>query len=757
MDEKHLQFWKEKLAGELPVMELPVSKLRSGSPNYEGAFSKKEFSSQISGQISAITNKLQITGFTFFLTVFKILLYKYSGSLDLVVATPVTNRDRTQLEKVIGFFNETIILRSVLSEDMTFGEALNQVKNTVLEAFAHKNVPFESLVRSLRPERLFGSNPLFQVMFLYHKVPPCATLDEQISWDYGTMDLGVAKFDLTLYISEKDEQFTSIIEYATDRFEKSTIDRIHGHLQTLLEAILIDEDLTIPNLPILLPEERNQIIHEWNDNTSESAAESVVELISSVASSCPNKPAVLYQKNTLTYQSLQSAANSIVHELHKIGVGPGHTVGIAVKRSPEMVIAILGVLFSGAAYVPLDVNYPTFRLNQMAKDADVSVILTDSKHGDIFEGLEIELLFIDGVSDDGTPSVILPKIDAKDLAYIIYTSGSSGDPKGVPVSHGNLISSTSARFSYYPDKPKNFLLLSSFSFDSSVAGIFWTLCSGGALVIPEENLEQDLAGLGNLIYQTRVTHTLMLPSLYGLLLEHVSSDKLGSLNTVIVAGEACNASVCKSHFERLNEVNLYNEYGPSEATVWSTVHRLQPGDQANPIPIGRPIQNTQIFILNHSLQPVPSGIIGDLYIGGPGVVAGYLNNKELTSTKFIESPFNSENKILYKTGDLARYREDGTIEFLGRSDQQIKIRGYRIESTEIQNVIERYPGIKESAVVTQSSGSQDATVQADPNDLAQLTNLLSKMDPSEAEYLLASIESIDRFGVVDIKNNYGDD
>jgi amino acid adenylation domain-containing protein len=742
---KHLKYWEEKLAGDLPVIELPVRKTPTEPKKHQGAFLEMEFSSEQSRKLQELSNRLQVTGFTLFLTIFKILLYRYSGMLDLLVATPVTNRDRTSLEKVIGFFNETVLLRSALSSDMTFHQALNNVKQSVLEAFEHKNVPFEMLVRNLKPERLFGNNPLFQVMFLYHKSQGTPLLDENISWDYQTMDLGVAKFDLTLYVSETNGEFSSVFEYDSQKFEKSTIERMHEHLQTMVDSILCNPDYTISELPISPALERKMILEEWGNNSTQYSAELVHKIIAKKAYELPSKPAVIHNKRSITYEQLQSTAEAIAHELCNKGVGTGQTVGIATTKSVEMVTAILGVLNAGAAYVPLDIKYPQLRLKEMAQEAGIAIILTESDYVNEFLTWKADVICLDNKRDQPIRSDTLPKVDLSDTAYVIFTSGSSGKPKGVPVSHQNLSNSTSARFSFYPDQPGTFLLMSSFSFDSSVAGIFWTLSTGGTLVLPQENLEQDINGLAALISRQQVTHTLMLPTLYELLLNNAPVGQLQSLNTVIVAGEACNAKTCISHFEKLEKVNLFNEYGPTEGTVWSIAYKLQPEDNQNPIPIGRPIPNSSAYILDKNLQPVPPEVIGHLYIGGAGVVNGYLNNEALTSERFIENPFDSTKGKLYCTGDLARFKSDGIIEFLGRSDHQIKIRGYRIETSEIQSVLQGVPGVLESAIVVQKTHNNNLLEASDVDDIDKMSQLLTEMDSRDADDLLSSIESINRF------------
>jgi amino acid adenylation domain-containing protein len=417
----------------------------------------------------------------------------------------------------------------------------------------------------------------------------------------------------------------------------------------------------------------------------------------------PTAIAVQFGDQQLSYRDLDSRANRVAHHLCAQGVGPGDLVGICLERSVELVVAVVGVLKSGAAYVPLDPIYPQERLAFVLAETQAPVLLTQQclsgrlpHHPGQVICLDTDWPTIAQQSDQKPAS----DVTAEDLVYVIYTSGSTGKPKGVQITHSNLVNSTQARLDYYPEPVSSFLLLSSFAFDSSIVGIFGTLCQGGTLILPAPGDEQDVQKLAGLIHRHQVTDTLCLPSVYNLILAYAQADQLDSLKTVIVAGEACPQDVVQRHFQRLPQTALYNEYGPTEATVWSTVCHVPATGVQTPVPIGRPIANTQVFILDEHHQPVPIGVPGELYIGGNGVARGYLNQPELTARSFIPSPFQDKaNGRLYKTGDLACYLPDGNIQFLGRVDHQVKIRGYRVELDEIQLALNQHPRIRENVVV----------------------------------------------------------
>ncbi|MEL6943979.1 MAG: condensation domain-containing protein, partial [Bacteroidota bacterium] len=527
-----LDYWKEQLSGELPILTLPSDFQRPSSTSFKGAMQSKRFSLDLSKQMKELCKDQHTTLFVIGLAAFKVLLHRYTGEQDILVGAPFSNRDKVSLEKLIGFFNETLVLRSDLSQDLTFVELVQQLKQTTLDAFAHKNVPFDTLVRELQPERQGTSNPLFQVMFVFNANDQALSFGEGIELEEEMLDLGVSKFDLTLFFSDEGEHVKATFEYATDLFESGSINRMLAHFEVLLADIIRQPNQKISQLNLLPKAEQKQILVDWNATTTPlSDASSILQLFEQQAFEKPNQIAVAFQNKQITYQELQSKANTLAHFLRAQGIQSNQLVGLLTKPSLEMMIGILGILKAGAAYLPLDSEYPKERLAYMLEDAQVQVVLTQKELQQYLPETTAQTLDIQTILNiQGTnANTELPLPKPEDLAYMIYTSGSTGKPKGVPISHHNLLHSTAARFHFYERQPEAFLLLSSFSFDSSVAGIFWTICHGGKLVLTPKRIEQDMTALAKTIEQHQVTHSLMLPSLYQLLLEYAPVQQLQSL------------------------------------------------------------------------------------------------------------------------------------------------------------------------------------------------------------------------------------
>jgi amino acid adenylation domain-containing protein len=607
-------------------------------------------------------------------------------------------------------------------------------------------MPFETLVRALEPERYLNHNPLFDVMFIYHDAPQIPSFGNELELAHEPFDLGITKFDLTLYISDLDDRIDAVFEYSKDLFEESTVERMHGHFTNLLEGIVSDPDRSVAELEMIGAAELEQIAG-WNGKPAAVVKPSGIhKLFEEEAALNPGAAAVRFKDQELTYGELDKKAGALAAEIIKFAPDPSRPIGLFTQSSFEMIIGIFGILKAGFAYLPLDAGYPDERIDLLLEDSSASIVLTQEK---LLERIErrpgISAFAIEELTNDNAgpdkPAVYSAEVRPGDPAYVIYTSGSTGVPKGVIVTHGNLLHSTAARFSFYSDSPKNFLLLSSFSFDSSVAGIFWTLTTGGRLVLTERRNEQDLDRLAKTISECTITHTLLLPTLYSVLVKHIPAKDLASLETVIVAGEQCPASLPDEHFKTLPDVKLYNEYGPTEGTVWATAYRITPGDAGQRIPVGEPIHGTRIYLLDENLKKVPVGVKGEIYIGGNGVAGGYINDPLSSAERFIPDPFSrAVNGRLYRTGDIGRYRNDGKIEFLGRIDDQVKIRGYRVEPGEIAEVIKRVPGVNEVFVkpsVTERTRSSNNNSETD-----NLREKLLELKPEAADEILRSVEKL---------------
>ena len=749
--QSQLSYWKQQLDGAPPVLELPSDRPRPPVPTFEGATAPFVLSKELSDSIEELSRQEGLTLFMTLLAAFDTLLLRYSGQSDVVVGSPIANRNRSEIEGLIGFFTNTLALRTDLSGNPTFRELMARVRDVALDAFAHQDLPFERLVEEIQPDRDLSRTPLVQVMFALQNAPVSNLELTSLTLAPMKLTTGVATFDMTIQVWETDEALAGSFEYNTDLFDGTTISRMTGHLETLLQGIVNDPDQKLSDLPLLTDSEKQQILVEWNDTKTEYPSDKCIhQLFEQQVARSPDAIAIVYDDQQLSYGELNRRANQLAHYLRTLGVGPEVPVGVCMERSIDVVVAILGTLKAGGAYVPLDPQYPKERLDFMIRDARIQTVLTIERLADGLPATKTTVKRVDSDEELGDHERTNPVQSAScdNLAYIIHTSGSTGQPKGVAVTHQNLVHSTTARFTYYSGTPTSFLLLSPFTFDSSVAGMFWTLCTGGTLVIPKERFESEPSALAELIARYRITHLLSVPPLYGAILTHALSEirppVLESLRAPIVAGEACPVDLVDRHYEFNTKATLFNEYGPTEATVWCCAYRCSPIHDRSTVPIGRPISNTQIHILDDRLLPVPSGVQGELHIAGVGLARGYLNRPDQTAEKFIPNPFSQEpGSRLYDTGDIARYLPDGNIEFLGRADQQVKIRGYRIELGEVEAAIGQHPAAQEVVALAREDDPLDkrlvAYLVSDRfGPLPTITELRGYLQQKLPEYMIPS-------------------
>ena len=710
-EKRSLTYWSGQLSGDLPHTPLPFDRPRRPEATFAGESKTAGLSPENTDLLRTLARNSGTTANVVLLAAYQALLLRYGAPKDLTVGTPVSIRDRTELENMIGFLNETVVLRSQFNDPAeTFRSFVFRAKEQMESALEHKDVSFDELVNHLGPTRVPGANPLFQNMFVYNTIAPEAKLPEGLTVTDEMMDIGVSKFDATLFATDLAESINFTFEYATDLFDKNTAERLLTNYTALLADALNRPDTPLTELNIFGKPER-ELRRSWNQTTAElPRPDTILELILTAAKKNPTAIAVADSRQRLSYADLLQRADQLAGALVARGVLPGNIVGLYTDRRVEMIVGILGILRAGGAYVPLDPAYPAGRIAYVAADAGMDTIVTRT-------GLKADLdhaafTLIDIPTKNEPVKFVPPVVPSSGLAYLIYTSGSTGKAKGVAIDHANLVHSTTARFAYFNHQPGAFLLMSSFAFDSSVAGIFWTLSRGGKLVIPPERIEQDLNGLAELIKTHTVSHTLMLPSLYQLLLEFGKPGQLSSLRTVMVAGEACPPALVTAHYERLPGVELVNEYGPTEGTVWCTAHRIRAEDAGGPVPIGHPIPNVRNYVLDAAMQPVPVGVPGELYIAGPGLARGYWLKPELTAERFPTVYLGADagakegsKSRLYKTGDLAKYRKSGLIDFLGRADHQVKIRGFRVELDEISRQLDQLPEVREAVTMVDDSGA----------------------------------------------------
>jgi surfactin family lipopeptide synthetase A len=713
--EASMEYWRGRLAPPLPSLQIPYSHPVPPVQTFGGAMYSASLPLSLSEALRELCRREGVTLYMALLAAFNVLLYRYSGQEDILIGSNTAGRNHSGSEKLLGYFLNTIPLRSDLSGDPTFRELLDRIRGTTLEALSHDEVPLDRVVAELHPERDPNRNPLFQILFSLE--PPLSRVSPE--WDLTCIEVetGATKFELCMVLDDRADGLLCRLIYNTALFDAEAAGRMAGHWQTLLESVAENPGLPISECTLLTQAEREQILVEWNDTAEPYTPEPLPDLVRARAQHQVEKPAVRCGPKEISYGELDRRSDRLTRVLRSMGVGPKIPVALCLDRSVDMVVAILGVLKAGGAYVPLDTANPRQRLELMLDDCKPRVLLTQQDTLGVSLSTAAPTLFLDAAlseTKENPPVEIrnsVPGLD--DLAYILYTSGSTGVPKGVQVTHRNLAYSNQARLNYYKDAPERFLLLSSYSFDSSVAGIFHTLTTGGTLVIPPADFRWDGQGIQRLVSENKVTHLLAVPSLYAELLANANANHLASLRSVIVAGEACPRQLVNLHYEILPQCSLFNEYGPTEATVWSTVFECEPGGAESSVPIGRPIANAQTYILDRHLQPVPIGVPGELYVGGQGVARGYLNQPALTEKYFVPDAFSSHpDARLYRTGDLARYLPAGDIEFLGRSDQQVKLRGMRVELDEIEALLAEHGALREAAVVATRQSSGEAALSA---------------------------------------------
>lgn len=705
------QYWQRELAGELPMLNLPLDYPRPPVQTYDGLTYSFPVRSDIAKQLRAIANATQATPYMVLLAAFQVLLFRYSHQEDILLGTTALGRNRPELERVMGYLANPVVLRANLTGNPTFKEFLGRVRQNVLGALEHQDYPFPLLVERLQPKRDPSYSPLFQILFIWDKMRSYSEQDSShfsrqgLAFEPYTSGQQGAPFDLSLTIFEAGSEFTADFHYNVDLFDAATIEQMGQHFHELLAGIAANPDQHLLDLPLLTAEELQRTLVEWN-STERAYPDTAClhQLIEAQAAKTPEAIAVRFEGSTLSYDTLNRHANQLAHALQAQGVGPEGRVGVCMERSSEMVVALLAVLKAGAAYVPLDPGYPAERLAYMLQDAQVPVLLTQSA---LLESLpqqsDMTLISLDTYWE--TPRnepETNPTSDVQpdNIAYMIYTSGSTGKPKGVMNTHRGIVNRLHwMQQEYGLTGADRVMQKTPFSFDVSVWEFFWPLLAGAQLVVARPGGHQDTAYLATLIAEQQVTTMHFVPSMLQAFLLEPDLERCRSLKRVICSGEALTYDLQERFFARFPQVALHNLYGPTEAAIDVTYWQCQPRSSDKVVPIGRPIANTQLYILDQAMHPVPVGVPGELYIGGIGVARGYFNRPELTTEKFIVDPFSKcAETRLFKTGDLARYRKDGAIEFLGRIDHQVKIRGFRIELGEIEFALAQHPRIKEVVV-----------------------------------------------------------
>jgi len=696
--ENHLAYWKQQLGENLPVLQLPTDRSRPPIQTFQGAQQKFVLSTKLTEAIKQLSQQEDATLFMTLLAAFQTLLYRYTGQEDILVGSPIANRNRTEIDGLIGCFINTLVLRTHIDGNPSFKEFLGRVRKVAIDAYTHQDLPFEKLVEVLQPSRDLSYNPLFQTMFVLQN-PASDSI-----WRTEELDTGRVEFDICLSMIDREEGLVGTLEYNTDLFNADTITRMAGHFQTLLEGIVSDSKQRISELPLLTSGERQTLLVDWNNTKVDYPQKACIhQIFEQQVEETPDAIAIIFENQQLTYRQLNNRANQVAHYLQQLGVKPEMLVGICMERSLEMVIGLLAILKAGGAYLPLDPTYPQERLTFMLADTQIKVLLTQQHLISTLATTNAQLVYLDSNWQENfahqSQENTLNTVKSENLAYVIYTSGSTGKPKGVMNTHQGLCNRLLwMQDAYQLTATDRILQKTPFSFDVSIWEFFWPLITGASLVLAKPGGHQDSAYLVKLIAKLRITTLHFVPSMLQIFLEEDNLDECNSIiKRVICSGEALSADLQVKFFARL-DAELHNLYGPTEAAIDVTFWNCDRNSQQRIVPIGRPIANTQIYILDRVLQPVPIGVPGELHIGGIGLARGYLNNPELTNKRFILSPFEQE-KRLYKTGDLARYLPDGDIEFLRRIDHQVKIRGFRIELEEIEAVLTQHPNVKETVLL----------------------------------------------------------
>lgn len=710
-------YWKSALAGIPPLLALPLDHPRPAKQSFAGDFKEFVLDKELTAALKVLSKRHGTTLFMTLLTAWAVLLSRLSGQHDVVIGTPTANRRRTEIESLIGFFVSTLALRIDLSDSPTVSQLLDRVKECVVDAQQHQDIPFEKIVELLQPARSTAHSPIFQVMFAWQNAPLGSFNLSGI--ELKPMELApraVAKFDLTLSLREVGDTIAGGLEYATSLFEAATIERHLCYFRRVLEAMTADESQLVECLSLLGAVERSRVLYEWNDTRIVYPSDRCIhELFEKQVEKTPAAKAITFGDASLSYEELNRRANRLAHYLRDLAFKPDARVAICIERSLEMVIAVLAVLKAGGAYVPLDTTYPPERLRFMIEDSTPIALLTQkhlqSRFAESFTSIPVlDLNDPDALWHSKSPSNIAPAtigLNSSHLAYVIYTSGSTGHPKGVMIEHRGMVNFLeSMRRELGITEEDVLLAVTTLTFDIAGLELFLPLNNGARIELLDSDASRDGLRLRHYL-KNGVTVMQGTPATWRILLEAgwESSTRL----KVLCGGEALSTELARKLVIRAD--SAWNLYGPTETTIWSTIEKLKRNDE--PISIGRPIANTQVYILDHHRKPVPIGVTGELYIGGAGVARGYLNRPELTAEKFLADPFSDEiGARVYRTGDLCRWLADGSIEFLGRNDFQVKTRGFRIELGEIESHLSEHSGICEAVVIAREGASEDKQLVA---------------------------------------------
>ncbi|MFW9260821.1 amino acid adenylation domain-containing protein [Nostoc sp. CALU 546] len=763
--ESQVNYWKQKLEGNLPVIELPYDHPRPhGVQTYRGDRAALLLSKTLNHALTDLSQKWGVTLFMTLLTVFELLLYRYSGQEDLLISFASASRGQVETERLIGFFSNTLVMRGNLAGNPTFRQLLDRVRKDCLEAYTHQDLPFERLIEELRPEQQSrNSSSLFQVKFSLN--PPWSNgrgmgavqlPDLTITSLFGYIYHGKTKYDLTLVLREQDNGLGMVFDYNAEMFDASTIERMLGHFKTLLEGIVANPDLKISELPLLTAGEQHQVLVDWHGKQADYPQNTCIhQWFETQAKQTPNNIAVSFENQQLTYQELNQRANQLAHYLQTLGIKSGVLVGLYVEPSLEMIVGLLGILKAGGTYVSIVPTSGQDGLAFILEDAQISLVLTQSSLVEKFSEHQVQVISLDsdweGIALHATENLQYYITD-ETLACVMYVSGGNGKPNGIAITHRNLVThSLAISDTWELTQSDRLLILPSITCNSFIESLFPTWIAGATAILQPQELQNSTAQFFPFIAQQKITVVNLPTSFWYELVKEpsVSPQTLPvSLRLVMVGGEKVSRNAYLTWVEKVGkQVRWLNGYGSLETTLTATVYDPATATEASntrsEIPIGRAIANTKIYILDQRSQPLPVGVTGEIYISGIGVAQGYFNRLELTSEKFIPNPFSSEpGSYLYRSGDLGRYLSDGNIEFIGRLDNQAKIRGFRVELTEIETILGQFPGVQKTVVIVKEDIPGDkrliAYVVPKEGETFGSEQLLSFLQQKLPEHLLPS-------------------
>jgi amino acid adenylation domain-containing protein len=715
-----LEFWREQLRNLPSALELPMDKPRPAVPTFRGGASRRKVSSDLIGQIRGYAERRNVTLYMFFLASFEAVLGRYANREDFVVASPIAGRTRAETADMVGFFVNTLPLRANLSGDPKFETLLQRVRKTTLDAFANQDLPFDKVVEELHPARSLSHLPFTTVMFAIQNGSLDSFTLPGMEAEFVPVATDTSKFDLTLVVQDTREGVILHAEYNTDLFTGQTIERFLGHCEVLMAAAVRNDQQILSRLPLLSATEKETILGEWNrTQTDYPRTKSIQEVFEQQVAERPEAIALNFPQKTLTYRELNTQANQLARKLVAAGVTTDTPVGVCLPRSPEMIIAVLAVLKAGGAYVPLDAAYPQERLQFMLKDTQPPLVLTSGElAGKLPARSGTRTLFLDKAWDSiaaESGANLENKGNAENLAYIMYTSGSTGAPKGVSVTHRGITRLVLKSNYISLDHTDRIAQVSAFSFDAATFEIWGALLNGGQLVGISSDVALSPLDFAEELKKQNITAMFLTAALFNQVAAQVP-DAFSRMRTLIAGGEALDPKWVRAVLKAGPPKNLLNGYGPTENTTFTCCELIRsvPEETTN-VPIGKPISNTQVYIVDAQMNPVPVGVPGDLYTGGDGLARGYWKRPELTREKFVSNPFAADwggSPLIYKTGDLARFLSDGRVEFLGRNDNQVKIRGFRIELGEIEAAMGKHSAIKECAVVVRGNSSEEKKIIA---------------------------------------------